>query len=220
LTVNRQMARYNVPCLAFVNKCDRPGANPRRVMEQMRQKLRHNAAAVQLPIGLEHKLQGIVDIIEQKAYYFQGQFGEKLEQAEVPKDMVEAMSTTRQDLLAHLGEVDEVIEEKFLLEETPSVEEIKAAIRRQVRRRRFTPVFVGSALKNLGVQLLLNGVVDYLPAPNEMEYKALDLDNKEEPIALDPSDPKKPFIALAFKLERGQYGQLTYIRTYQGLGNE
>ncbi|XP_022914359.2 elongation factor G, mitochondrial [Onthophagus taurus] len=219
LTVNRQMKRYNVPCLAFINKLDRLGANPKRVLSQMRSKLNHNAAFIQLPIGLESSNKGVVDLIAQKAIYFEGDSGETLRYDDIPQEMRSECSDRRHELIEHLSNADDHLGEMFLEEKTINENDIKEAIRRTCLKRTFTPVLVGTALKNRGVQPLLDAVLEYLPNPGEVENTALiELEGKEpEKIVLDPSrNPDKPFVALAFKLEAGKFGQLTYMRCYQG----
>jgi elongation factor G len=181
----------------------------------MRKDLRLPACPVQHPIGLEGEHEGVVDLVEMKAYYFEGAKGEKVRLAEIPEDLVEKCQTARTELIEYLANVDEEIGELFLMEETPSNEQIKAAIRRQTIARKFVPVFMGSAYKNKGVQPLLDGVVDYLPSPTEKSNFAFDLENNEAEIPVN-CDPDAPLIALAFKLEESKFGQLTYMRIYQG----
>ncbi|CAH0700818.1 unnamed protein product [Spodoptera exigua] len=221
LTVNRQMKRYNVPCLAFINKLDRLGANPYRVIKQMRSKMNHNAAFVQLPIGLEKECEGILDLIEERAIYFDGDYGENVRYDEVPKDKRTEVQERRHELIEHLSNVDETLGELFLEEKTPTVADIKQAVRRTTLKRSFTPVLVGTALKNKGVQPLLDAVLEYLPNPGEVENTAMLNEDKEgegQTILLDPSrNDKKPFVGLAFKLEVSKFGQLTYLRCYQGM---
>nr|NVI74804.1 iconoclast [Cucujiformia] len=219
LTVNRQMKRYNVPCLAFINKLDRMGANHLRVLSQMKSKLNHNAALIQLPIGLESDCKGIIDLIEQKAIYFEGACGEIVQYDQVPKEMTAEVTDRRHELIEHLSNVDEKLGELYLEEKDITVQDIKGAIRRTCLKRTFTPVFVGTALKNKGVQPLLDGVLDYLPNPREVVNYALKEREGEEPIkvVLEPArSNENPFVALAFKLEAGKFGQLTYMRCYQG----
>eukprot|EP00042_Codosiga_hollandica_P035853 m.268922 g.268922 ORF g.268922 m.268922 type:complete len:736 (-) comp54731_c0_seq1:794-3001(-) len=217
LTVNRQMRRYEVPFIAFINKCDRPGARPARVIDQLRSKLRCNAAAVQIPIGVESDLRGVVDLVEQRAIYFAGHQGTDMKIEPIPDDLKEEAIKKRHELIEHLANVDAEIEELFLDEKTPTVEQFKAAIRRTVIARTFTPVFVGSALKNTGVQPLLDAVLDYLPNPSQAKCVAFDpLDKSMTPIPVAAGDNTKPFIGMAFKVEKNQFGQLTYFRTYQG----
>ncbi|CRK93506.1 CLUMA_CG007042, isoform A [Clunio marinus] len=220
LTVNRQMKRYNVPCLAFINKLDRLGSNPHRVLTQMRSKLHHNAAFVQLPIGLESDCKGIVDLVSERALYFEGNFGMNIREDEIPQDMRTEAKERRQELIEHVSNVDDTLGEFFLEEKTPEVSDLKAAIRRATLKRKFTPVFVGTALKNKGVQPLLDGVLEYLPNPGEVENIALieKTGEETEKVLLNPArDGKSPFVGLAFKLEAGRFGQLTYLRCYQGM---
>lgn len=215
ITVDRQMKRYSVPRLAFVNKLDRSGANPFRVMQGLREKLHLNAVMVQIPIGLEDKLAGVVDLIKMKAFYNEGDSGENVIEKDIPAELLDQANEYRSELIAKLADVDEGIAEKFLMEETPSEDEIKAAIRKATIALKFVPVFCGSAFKNRGVQKLLDGVSDYLPNPKERENTGLDLDKGEEKVIME-TDPKKPLVTYAFKLDEGRYGQLTYMRIYQG----
>ncbi|XP_011875499.1 PREDICTED: elongation factor G, mitochondrial [Vollenhovia emeryi] len=220
LTVNRQMKRYEVPCLAFINKLDRMGANPKRVLQQMRSKLHHNAAFIQLPIGLEGNTKGIVDIIAQKALYFEGNFGDAVREDEIPKDMNAEVNEKRQELIEHLSNADDTFGELYLNDAEITEKDIMAAVRRSCLKRKFTPVLVGTALKNKGVQPLLDAVINYLPNPGEVENFAFQEKSEGEhaKVLLDPSrDDKKSFVGLAFKLEAGRYGQLTYFRCYQGM---
>ncbi|XP_078048110.1 mitochondrial translation elongation factor G 1 [Augochlora pura] len=218
MTVNRQMKRYNVPCLAFINKLDRLGANHKRVINQMRGKLNHNAAFLQLPIGLESNCKGIVDIVSQKALYFEGEYGEVVREDEIPADMRAEANDGKQELIEHLSNVDEKLGEMYLNEVQIPEKDIKDAIRRNCIKRTFTPVLVGTALKNKGVQPLLDAVLDYLPNPAEVENYALQQTSNETVKVLLKSERnnKNPFLGLAFKLEAGRFGQLTYFRCYQG----
>ncbi|KAG7471081.1 hypothetical protein MATL_G00120670 [Megalops atlanticus] len=220
MTVNRQMKRYSVPFLTFINKLDRLGANPNRALQQMRTKLNHNAAFVQIPIGLEGNLQGIIDLLEERSMYFEGPFGQSIRYDEIPADMRAEASDRRQELVECVANADEVLGEMFLEERVPTVDDLKAAIRRATLQRSFTPVMVGSALKNKGVQPLLDGVLEYLPDPTEVKnYAIINEEDSSEAskILMDPTrDDSHPFVGLAFKLEAGRFGQLTYIRVYQG----
>jgi elongation factor G len=215
ITVDRQMKRYNVPRLAFINKLDRAGANPFRVIQMIREKLFLNAAPVQVPIGLEDQLKGVVDLVKMKAYYFHGEDGEKVVEEEIPADLLALAKEKREEMIGKLADVDDAIGEKFLMEEEITAEELTAGIRRAVLALKFVPVFMGSAFKNKGVQLLLDGVQGYLPSPPEVKNEALDQNKGEEKVVV-PSDPNGPLVALAFKLEDGRYGQLTYMRVYSG----
>jgi len=214
-TVSKQMYRNEVPRIVFINKLDRQGSNPDKVVQAIRDKLKLNAAAVQIPIGLEDKHEGVVDIIRQKAIYFKGDFGEVVEEGPVPEKLQSLVDEKRMVLLERLGEVDDEIAELFLMEESADEATLKKAIRKQVKRHAFTPVLMGSAFKNKGVQPLLDSVVDYLPSPSEMEYSYLDLNENEKEKALK-CDPDAPLVALAFKLQESKFGQLTYLRIYQG----
>ena len=218
MTVNRQMKRYNVPFIAFINKLDRMGANHGRVAAQLRQKLGHNCALVQFPMGLESNFKGVVDVIEETAVYYDGDYGEIMREEKIPDEYLAETKKRKNELIESLSNVDEELGELFLNEKKPTNQQIKQAIRRNVLNRTFTPIFVGSALKNKGVQKLLDGVLDYLPNPSEVSNYALD-ESGEEPkkvLANPERSNKHKFLGLAFKLEAGRYGQLTYMRIYQG----
>lgn len=214
ITVDRQMKRYNVPRIAFVNKCDRTGANPYKVKDQLVEKLGHNAVMIQIPIGLEDKHEGIVDLVTMKAVYFRGPDGDDIVIEEIPDYLKAEAEEKREEMLDAVSMFsDELME--AIMEENVTEELIHDAIRRGTLSQELTPVCLGSAYKNKGVQSLLDAVVAYLPNPTEVENIALDLDNNEAEVKLE-SVEDKPTVALAFKLEDGQYGQLTYIRVYQG----
>ena len=215
ITVDRQMKRYGVPRLAFINKMDRAGANPFRVTQMLRDKLHHNAHLVNYPIGAEDNFKGIVDLLSLKAHYFEGANGENIRVEDCPPELLDKCKQARLELVAALGDFDDNIAEKYLEEKEVTEAEIIPALRKACMSLNFTPVFVGSAFKNKGVQLLLDGVGRYLPNPMEVVNKALDQKNAEAEVILQ-SDAKKPFVGLAFKLEDGRYGQLTYMRIYQG----
>ena len=215
LTVDRQMRRYNVPRMAFINKLDRAGANPFRVTKQLREKLGHNAVMMQLPIGLEDQHEGVVDLVKMKAYYFRGERGKDVVEEEIPANMLAQAQEHREMLLDAASMFSDELTEA-MLEENVTPELIRAAVRKACIARQITPVFMGSAYKDKAVQKLLDGVCDYLPAPFEVDNVALDQDMNEKPVKTDSTDPKKPFIGLAFKLTESKYGQLTYLRIYQG----
>jgi elongation factor G len=215
ITVDRQMRRYKVPRIAFVNKMDRAGANYARVAGQLKEKLNHHPVMLQIPIGAEDRFQGIVDPIVGKAYYFDGENGEHIREEEIPAEMVQQAKQARHDIIEGVANVDDHLAELFIADKPVSDEELKAAIRRATLALKMTPVMCGSAYKNKGVQLLLDAVRDYLPNPKEVTNEALDQKNNEAKMILE-SNPDKPFVGLAFKLEDGRYGQLTYIRIYQG----
>lgn len=215
ITVDRQMRRYNVPRVAFINKLDRSGANPFRVTGQLREKLHHNAVMVQIPIGVEDAHDGLVDLVTMKAYNFLGEDGEDIKEIPIPADLAAQAQEYREKLLDAATMFDDELAEKFLEGQDIPEDMLKRAIRKGCIKMELTPVFMGSAFKNKGVQLLLNGVRDYLPSPPEVENKALDIDNNEAPVIVTP-DPDKALVAYAFKLDDGRYGQLTYMRIYQG----
>jgi elongation factor G len=214
-TVDRQMRRYKVPRLAFVNKLDRSGANAFRVVTSLREKLNHNAVMMQIPIGAEDKLEGVIDLVKMKAFYFDGDNGDDIRIEEIPANLLADAKKYRAEMIGKAADHDELVAEKFLMEEDPTEAEIKAAIRKACIGLQMTPVFMGSAYKNKGVQKLLDGVTDYLPNPTQVTNEALDQDKKEEKVVL-PCDAKKPFVGYAFKLQETPFGQLTYLRLYQG----
>ncbi|KAI0500643.1 hypothetical protein KFK09_018859 [Dendrobium nobile] len=216
ITVDRQMRRYEVPRVAFINKLDRMGADPWKVLSQARSKLRHHAAAVQVPIGLEEEFQGLVDLVEMKAYYFHGSNGEDIVASDVPSNLEALVLEKRRELIEVVSEVDDQLADSFLNDEPISSDDLKMAIRRATVSRKFVPVYMGSAFKNKGVQPLLDGVISFLPCPIEVENHALDQDQAEEKVLLSGS-PAGPLVALAFKLEEGRFGQLTYLRIYEGI---
>ncbi|KRX81399.1 Elongation factor G, mitochondrial [Trichinella sp. T6] len=277
-TVYRQINRYNVPFIAFVNKLDRQNANAHRVLNSMRQRLGLNTAFLHLPIGTENNFSGLVDIINQHALFFDGPQGEIIRKDEIPKEMRTESQDRLFELIEHVSNVDDILGDLFLLEKKPTADQLRAAIRRAVLGRKFIPVCLGSALKNKGVQPLLDAIIDYLPNPSEVENLAnveIDMNvssagcsrtsNESRCLSqtrlhcglkkhcahsmavtpemenlaitgsvttslhsisrlghvvqehLDPSrTDQKPFVGLAFKLEAGKFGQLTYFRIYQG----
>lgn len=216
MTVDRQMKRYEVPRLAFINKLDRRGCDPDRVIHELREQLGLHAAAVQVPIGLEDNHEGVVDIIEEKCLRFDGDRGEKVVVSDdIPSELQGKVEEARNTLIEMLADVDEYIADIFLMEVVPTPVQLREAIRRAVLKREFVPVFVGSAFKNKGVQPLLDGVVHYLPAPDERTNMALDRSKDETPIQLS-AKANDGLLALAFKLEETPFGQLTYVRLYQG----
>ncbi|MDR2718569.1 MAG: elongation factor G [Treponema sp.] len=216
ITVDRQLKRYHVPRIAFVNKCDRTGANPFKVRIQLREKLGLNAVMIQIPIGLEDKLEGVIDLISMKAVYFDGDQGETLRYADIPAPLKADAEKYREEMLEAISMFSDELAEKYLGGEAISEELIHAAIRAGTLAEQFVPVMIGSAYKFKGIQPLLDGVSHYLPNPTEVKNYALDLDSNEEQKELS-ADDKSPTVALGFKLEDGQYGQLTYVRIYQGM---
>ena len=214
ITVDRQLKRYHVPRLAFINKCDRTGANPFKVKAQLAEKLGLNPVFLTIPIGLEDKLEGIVDLLDMKAIYFDGDNGEDLRYAEIPPHLVADAVKYREELLESASMYDDELMEA-VLEGNATNEQVIRGLRAGCVAEQVVPVFVGSAYKNKGVQVLLDGVTRYLPDPTEVRNIALDLDDSEKEVVLK-ADPTEKTVALGFKLEDGQYGQLTYVRIYQG----
>lgn len=215
LTVDRQMKRYNVPRIAFINKVDRSGANPDRVLRQMEEKLNHKTVLLTMPIGLEDQFKGVIDLIEMKAVYYEGESGKDVVFREIPSHLLDEAKKRRSIMIEKLADFDDNIAEKFLADEEISAGELKKVIRRETINLRITPVFVGTAKQNKGVQTLLDGVCAYLPSPKEVVNYALDRDNNEAKVQIYP-DPNEPLLMIAFKLEDGRFGQLTYMRIYQG----
>jgi elongation factor G len=214
ITVDRQLKRYNVPSIAFINKCDRVGADPLKVRDQLEEKLGRNAVLLQISIGLEENHQGVVDLITKKAIYFDGEEGQKVRIEAIPEELESEVEEKRDIMLDAVSMFsDELME--AILEDHVTEDLIYKAVREGTISRKMTPVFMGSAYKNKGIQPLLDAVVRYLPNPSEVQNVALDLDNNEQEVKLD-HDPAGRVVALAFKLEDGAYGQLTYIRIYQG----
>jgi elongation factor G len=216
ITVDRQMRRYGVPRIAFINKCDRTGANPFRVTDQLRSKLRHNAVLMQLPIGLEGEHAGVIDLVRMKGYLFEGDNGETIREIEIPVNQKVEAEARREEMLDALSMHNDALMEAAL-EGKVTEELIRETVRRATIERQITPVFLGSAYKNRGVQLLLDAVIEYLPDPSEVRNEGILLDNgaEKEPFVVE-TDAAKPLVALAFKLEVSPFGQLTYLRIYQG----
>jgi elongation factor G len=215
ITVDKQMKRYRVPRIAFVNKMDNPGANYERVAEMLKEKLNHHPVKLQVPMGAESAFKGLIDPIVGKAFFFEGADGEIIKEVEIPEEYKKAAADARHQIISDVADVDDILAEKFINEEPVSVDELRAAIRRATLALKMTPVMCGSAIRNKGVQLLLDAVVYYLPNPKEVVNEAHDQAKGEEKVVVD-SDPTKPFVGLAFKLQQDKYGQLTYFRVYQG----
>jgi elongation factor G len=214
ITVDRQMKRYKVPRLAFVNKCDRTGANPDRVVQGLCDKLGHQAVLLQIPIGLEADFKGVVDLVEMQALTFAGDHGEQVVVGEIPEELRELAEQRRAEMLDVVSMFsDELLE--AALEDRATPELIREAVRRGVLALELTPVLVGSAYKNRGVQPLMDAVNHYLPSPADVPIEAIDLDRDNSPVLLE-ADPEAQTVAYAFKLDDGRYGQLTYLRVYQG----
>jgi len=214
ITVDRQLKRYRIPTIAFINKCDRVGADPYKVKNQIKEKLGQNAVLMQVPIGLEENHRGVIDLVKMKAYYFEGPDGAEVRIRDIPEELKKEAESKREEMLDAASMFsDELME--AVLEGKETEEQICRAVRNGTISREMTPVFMGSAYKNKGVHLILDAVVDYLPNPSEVTNHTVDMDNEEKHVELKP-DPFAPTVALAFKLEDGPYGQLTYIRIYQG----
>jgi len=218
VTVDRQMERYRVPRLAFVNKCDRTGADPLRVVQQLREKLNQNAVLLQLPLGLESGHEGVIDLVAMKALRFEGEHGDEVTVGDIPPDLLSQAQEAREQLLDAASLFSDDLTEAILEGEVTD-QLIHDAIRRGTLALRLTPVLMGSAYKNKGVQPLLDGVCRYLPGPADTTTYARDLDQDEAEVALKNA-PDLPLVMLAFKLEVSRYGQLTYVRLYQGTLNK
>ena len=219
ITVDRQMKRYKVPRLAFINKLDRMGANPEKGIQGIRDVLGLNAVAMQIPIGLEEHLEGVVDLINMKAIYFDGEKGDDIRYEEIPEHLQEQAQQSRNDMLEAVSMFDDQMMEDLLEEKEISETAIHDAVCKGVQTLEFCPVFLGSAFKNRGVQPLLDAITRYLPSPlDAVPSQATDLDSGEK-LTLE-CDPDKPTIAMAFKLTEEQFGQLTYTRIYQGSLNK
>ena len=220
-TVDQQMRRYGVPRIAFINKMDRVGADPMRVIQEMRSKLKTNAIALQLPIGSEERFVGVVDLVSMQAVYFEGHLGETVRREPIPIEYAQAANAARFEMLEAIAVVDEPLMECLLSEREPSLEEIRNAIRRATISHQMTPVLMGSAGKNCAVQELLDGVAYYLPAPTDRQVWAHDLRQSDAgrdapPMIALTSDCGDPTVAMAFKTIVEDFGPVTYIRVYQG----
>jgi len=214
ITVDRQMKRYQIPRLAFINKMDRTGANPRRVVGQLRAKLGADAFLAQLPIGAEDKFEGVIDLVRMKALRFGGKRGEQVLESEVPDDMLEEAQEARGALLESLSMYSDEMMEKLLSEEEISEEMIHRVMRAAVIAGA-TPVYMGSAYKDKAVQPLLDAVIRYLPSPLDREIRGRDPKDETKRVELKP-DPAAPFVGMAFKIVEDPFGQLTFVRIYQG----
>ena len=214
ITVSRQMERYKVPRIAFINKCDRSGANPFRVIDQLREKLNQNAVPLQIPIGLEAGFEGICDLVTMRAVYFEGPSGEIVKTAPIPDHLKEKAARKHEEMLDAVSLFSDELTEA-ILEDKVTPDLIYDAVRMGTLSLKLTPVFMGSAYKNKGVQSLLDGVVHYLASPLDVKNIGINPDRNEEEVLVE-ADPEGPLVAFAFKLEEGRYGQLTYLRVYRG----
>ncbi len=214
-TVWRQADRYNVPRMVFVNKMDRTGADFLKVYEQIKDRLKANAAPIQLPIGAEGELSGIIDLVKNKALIYKDDLGKDIEETDVPADMVDLVDEWRNKLMESVAETDEELVEVFLETGELTEEQLRRGIRQGVLKHGLVPMLCGSAFKNKGVQLLLDAVVDYLPAPVDVPpIQGILADGSE---ALRPADDSAPFSALAFKVMADPFGKLTFVRIYSGV---
>ncbi|MFN5966445.1 MAG: elongation factor G [Pseudanabaena sp.] len=214
-TVWRQADRYKVPRLVFVNKMDRMGANFLRVREQIRARFGSNAVPIQLPIGSEAELIGIIDLVKMKAYIYKDEIGKDIEETDIPADMADLTNDWRAQLLESVADSDDVLMEKYLEGEELSEEEVRLGLRKGTLNGKIVPMTCGSAFKNKGVQLLLDAVIDYLPSPIDVKPVQGLLPNGEE--AIRESNDNAPMSALAFKIMSDPYGRLTFVRVYSGV---
>jgi len=215
ITVDRQMKRYKVPRLAFLNKMDRMGANAFKGRDSLIEKLNHNAVLMQIPIGAEDEFKGAVDLIKMKAYYFDGGNGENVREEDIPAELVDQAQEAREAMLDAVSAFDDDMMEAILEGEDVSEETIHNAVRKGVNSLELTPVYLGSAFKNKGVQLLLDAVARYLPSPLSCAKPQAINAEDESKVQLEPVDDK-PLVCMAFKITDEQFGQLTYTRIYQG----
>jgi elongation factor G len=215
ITVDRQMKRYHVPRLAFINKMDRTGANPESVVRQLKEKLGCDAVMMQIPIGREDEFQGVIDLITMKAVYFDGNNGEKVREDAIPADMAEEAAAARVHMLETLSMYSDELMELLLSEEELPEKLIHEVIRHAVIEQEMTPVYLGTAVKNKGVQPLLDAITRYLPSPLDCHSYGSNPKNPEVRMELTP-DPSKPFVGMAFKIVDDEFGQLTFTRVYQG----
>ncbi|MFZ8934354.1 MAG: elongation factor G, partial [Bacteriovoracaceae bacterium] len=219
ITVDRQMKRYKVPRMCFINKMDRMGANPFNGVAALREKLNHNAVLMQLPIGAEENFVGVIDLVTKKAYYFDGDNGENIRIEECPSDMTDKVEEARAEMLDKVAEFDDEVMEKYLEGNELTEAEIHRAVKAGVNSLGLTPVFLGSAFKNKGVQTLLEAVARYLPSPLECAKPTAVHSETNEKVNLEP-DPEGDLVMMAFKITDEQFGQLTYTRIYQGRINK
>ncbi|GAB4145523.1 MAG: elongation factor G [Planctomycetaceae bacterium] len=225
LTVDRQMKRYHIPRITFINKMDRTGADPDSVIEQIQEKLGVTPLPLQIPIGKESNFEGVVDLITMQAVYFDGKQGEDIRREEIPAALRDDAKAAREQMLETLSLFDDDLMMALLEESEVAEEDIRKIIRAATLSQEITPVMMGTAFRNTGVQELLDGVVEYLPSPLDREIEAIDLNAKsseedsakEEPAKVTlSSDEKAPLVAMAFKTVVETFGQLTYFRIYQG----
>ncbi len=215
ITVDRQMKRYRVPRLAFINKLDRTGSNPMKIVEDLRGKLDLNAVAFQVPIGLEVNHLGVIDLFTRKAFYFRGENGEEIVEEDMPAEYADIVEEKRTIMLEAVSMFDDSIMEALLEGNDPTPELFHKTVRKAVIANELVPVYMGSAFKNKGVQAMLDAVIRYLPCPMDVTNRAKKVGQEDEGVILE-SDAKKPMVAMAFKITEETFGQLTYTRVYQG----
>ena len=215
ITIDRQMRRYHVPRLAFINKMDRTGADPAGVVRQLHEKLNCNAVLMQISIGCEDRFEGVVDLVSRKALYFDGENGQSVREEEIPAQLVDRAQEARQQMLEALAMFSDELMELLLEEDEVPVQLIHEVTKAAVLGQQLTPAFLGSAYRNKGVQPLLDAVVRYMPSPPECEISALTGDDGQEKMPL-VVDSEQPTVAMAFKITEDPYGALTFMRIYQG----
>ena len=215
ITVDRQMKRYHVPRLAFINKMDRTGANPERVCQQLREKLNITAVPIQIAMGAGETFVGVVDLIKMKALSFEGREGSEVIESDIPSEYKDEAVLARGEMLEALSMFSDELMELLLGEQPVNAELIHKVIRSAMQGEQIVPVLMGTAYRNKGVQPLLDAVTRYLPSPLDREITARKVENPDERIALE-ADPTKPFVGMAFKIVEDPYGQLTFTRIYQG----
>ena len=219
-TVWRQADKYNVPRMAFVNKMDIMGANFYRVVDMIRDRLGANPVPVQLPIGAEDDFVGVIDLMEMKAYYYEDKQGTKVEIKDIPEDMVDKANEYHQQMVELIAETDEALMDKYLMEEELTIPEMKKALRKACIACEAVPVFCGSAYRNKGVQKMLDGVLEYMPAPTDIPAIKGHIPGDEENIVERHSSDSEPFAALAFKIMNDPFvGKLAFFRVYSGTLN-
>ena len=219
ITVDRQMKRYNVPRMAFLNKMDRMGANAFNGRDALREKLNHNAVLMQCPIGAEDEFAGAVDLITRKAWYYDGDNGENVRIEDCPAELADKVEELRSEMVDAVAEFDDDIMEAYLEGNEPSEEDLHKCIKNGVQTLQLTPVYMGSAFKNKGVQALLEAVARYLPSPLTCAKPTATNEKDDSIVEINP-DPAEDLLAMAFKITDEQFGQLTYTRIYRGTLNK
>ena len=217
-TVWRQADKYNVPRICFINKIDKEGADFYYSLDTIWNRLTPNAVAVQIPIGERNNFSGVVDLVKMKAYTFSGEMGEIVNEGEIPSELAEKAKEWREKMVEKISETDDMLTEKYLNGEKITEEELKKALRKATVSTTLMPVFTGTALRNKGVQLVLDGVIDYLPSPLDVpNIKGMDVKDPEKEVKIK-CDDNAPFAALAFKVATDPFvGQLTFFRVYSGM---